>query len=69
MKLHIVIDTTVSPTIAATMKRTGFQLAPDGTGMKIVVPNSPTITRRKVKVQFTTEESDGSDSAQKQEIT
>lgn len=52
MKLHITIDAEVSNTIAETMKRTGFTVLPDGSAMKIQVPNAPSIPKRKVKISF-----------------
>lgn len=52
MKLRVVIDLDVSNTIAETMKRTGFTVMPDGSAMKIQVPNAPTIPKRKVKIVF-----------------
>jgi hypothetical protein len=52
MKLRVVIDLDVSNTIAETMKRTGFTVLPDGSAMKIQVPNAPTIPKRKVKIVF-----------------
>lgn len=52
MKLRIVIDVEASKTIAETMKRTGFTVLPDGSAMKIQVPNAPTIPKRKVKMVF-----------------
>lgn len=52
MKLRITIDVEVSQTIADTMQRTGFNVLPDGSAMKIQVPNTPTIPKRKVKVHF-----------------
>ena len=52
MKLRVVIDLDVSNTIAETMQRTGFTVLPDGSAMKIQVPNAPTIPKRKVKIAF-----------------
>ena len=52
MKLLIVLEVDVSSTLANTMERGGFTLAPDGTGMQIKVPNSPTVPRRKIKTTF-----------------
>ena len=52
MNLRVVIDVDVSDTLAATMQRSGFTLCPDGTAMQIKIPNSPSITRRKMKVEF-----------------
>lgn len=52
MKVAIVVEVDVSPTIIETMKRTGFTVALDGTAMQVRVPNSPAIPQRKVKVTF-----------------
>ncbi len=52
MKIRIVIEAEVSATIAANFKRNGFTLEPDGAGFKLVTPNTPSIPRRKVSVQF-----------------
>lgn len=52
MKLRIIIDLDVSNTIAETMRRTGFTVLPDGSAMKVQVPNAPTIPKRKVKIAF-----------------
>ena len=52
MKLRMYIEVDVSKSLADTMRRNGFSLERDGSGMKIIVPNSPVIPRRKVKVQF-----------------
>lgn len=52
MKVHITIDLEVSKTIAQTMERAGFTVLPDGSAMKIQVPNAPTIPKRKVKIVF-----------------
>ena len=52
MKLRVIIDLDVSNTIAETMRRTGFNVLPDGSAMKIQVPNAPTIPKRKVKITF-----------------
>lgn len=53
MKLIITIETTVSASIAETIQRSGFSIEPDGSGMKIIVPNSPTIPKRKVTITYT----------------
>ncbi len=52
MKMTITIEVNLSQTIADTIKRTGFSIEPDGSGMKIVVPNAPTIPKRKVTVTY-----------------
>lgn len=52
MKLRMYIEANVSKTVAETMQRSGFSMEPDGSGMKIKIPNTPTITRRKLKVHF-----------------
>ena len=52
MKLRVVIDLDISSTLADTIQRTGFNLAADGSKFKVVVPNAPVITQRKVKVDF-----------------
>ncbi len=52
MKLRVVIEVDVADTIAETMRRTGFAVQPDGSAMKVQVPNTPTIPKRKTKVIF-----------------
>ena len=52
MKLRVVIEVDVADTIAETMQRTGFAVQPDGSAMKVQVPNTPTIPKRKTKVLF-----------------
>lgn len=52
MKMRVIIEMDVSDTIAETIKRNGLKLEPDGSGMKVLVPNTVAITRRKVKVRF-----------------
>lgn len=52
MLLRIEIEVDVSKTLAATMKRTGFQLHIEGGNPQIRIPNAPTIPKRKTKVQF-----------------
>jgi hypothetical protein len=52
MKLRIVLDVDVSPTIAKTIQRTGFNLCPDGSSMQVQVPNSPAIPRRKTRIEY-----------------
>lgn len=52
MKLRVVIDVDVSKTLAETMQRNGFSAKPDGTALKIEIPNSPIIPKRKTKVAF-----------------
>jgi len=52
MKMFVLAEVDVSKTLAETMQRTGFSLVPDGGGFQVLVPNSPPITRRKVKVAF-----------------
>lgn len=58
MKLRIYVEADVSATIAKTIQRSGLTLEPDGTGMKIRIANTPTIPKRKVKVQFVENPSD-----------
>lgn len=52
MKLRVVIDVDVSSTLAETMQRNGFSACPDGSALKIEIPNSPIIPKRKTKVAF-----------------
>lgn len=52
MKIRVVIEVDVADTIAETMQRTGFAVQPDGSAMKIQVPNTPTIPKRKTKISF-----------------
>jgi len=63
MKLRIVIDVEVSDTIAETMQRTGFLIEPDGSAMKIKIPNTPTIPKRKTKVTFLKDHQPSADEA------
>jgi len=53
MKMTITIDVDVSKTMAQTMKRNGFNVIPEGTGLAIRLANSPAITKSKSKVVFT----------------
>jgi len=52
MKLRVVVDVDVSPTIAETIKRGGFTLCQDGSGQSVKVGGSPVIPKRKTKVLF-----------------
>lgn len=52
MKLRVVVDVDVSPTIAETIQRGGFTLCQDGSGQRLQVANSPAIPKRKTKVMF-----------------
>lgn len=52
MKLRIEIDADVPRSIAATIKRSGFTLCRDGSGMQIKVQNAAPIPSRKVAVRF-----------------
>jgi hypothetical protein len=52
VKLTLVLEFDISKSMAETIARTGFELAPDGTAMQVKVPNAPTIPKRKVKFQF-----------------
>lgn len=52
MKLRMYIEADVSKTMAETIQRSGLVIEPDGSGMKIKVPNTPSIPKRKVKVKF-----------------
>lgn len=52
MKLRIYVEVEVSKTIAETIKRSGFVLEPDGTGMKVSITNAPSIPKRKTQVRF-----------------
>lgn len=52
MKFRVIVDVEISESIAETMKRTGFQVCPDGSKMQVKVPNAPAITSRKTKIQF-----------------
>lgn len=56
MKIRIVIDTDIPKTMVETMRRTGFTLCQDGSGMQIKIPNSPAVPRRKVKVEYISED-------------
>ncbi len=52
MKLVVLVEVDASQTLAETMQRSGFTLAPDGTAMQIKIPNSPSIPQRKTNVIF-----------------
>lgn len=52
MKLLILVEVDVSQTLANTIQRNGFILAPDGTKLQVKIPNSPAIPQRKTKVLF-----------------
>lgn len=53
MKLRVVVDVDVSPTMAETIQRGGFTLCQDGSGQQVKVGgNSPTIPKRKTKVLY-----------------
>lgn len=54
MKMLVVLEVEVSKTLAETMQRAGFTLAPDGTNLQVKVANSPAVPRRKTKVTFVT---------------
>lgn len=56
MKLKIEIEIDTSKTLAETIKRSGFQLLIDGALKQIVVPNSPSIPNRKIKLKFDSQE-------------
>lgn len=63
MKLRMYIEADVSETMAATIQRSGLVIEPDGSGMKIKVPHTPSIPKRKVKIKFLEDPSDSLDSA------
>jgi hypothetical protein len=52
MKMIVVVEIDVSKTLGQTMQRSGFTLAPDGSGMQVVVANAPPVPQRKTKVTF-----------------
>ena len=52
MKMRVVLDLDISTTMAETMKRSGFELCPDGSAMQIRFHHGPSVPARKVKVQF-----------------
>lgn len=53
MKLRVIVDVDVSPTLAETIQRGGFTLCQDGSGQQVKVGNnSPVIPKRKTKVLF-----------------
>lgn len=54
MKMLVLLEVEVSKTMAETMQRTGFTLAPDGTNLQVKVANSPAVPQRKTKVVFVT---------------
>lgn len=55
MKLRVIVDMDVSETMAETIRRNGFNVCADGSGMQVQVPHSPNIPRRKTDVQFVEE--------------
>lgn len=52
MKLMVLLELEVSATVAETMQRNGFVVAPDGTELQVKVANCPTIPRRKINIAF-----------------
>jgi len=53
MKMRIYVEVDASKTLCNTIKRNGFSLEPDGTGMKISINDStPSVPKRKTKVEF-----------------
>jgi hypothetical protein len=52
MKLRMYVEVDVSKSLADTIQRNGCILEPDGTGMKVKVPNTPSVPKRKTKVAF-----------------
>lgn len=63
MKLRAYVEVEVSATLAETIKRSGFSLEPDGSGMKVKVPHTPTIPKRKTVVRFLDDPPDTVDQA------
>ena len=59
MKLRMYIEINASKSIIDTIKRNGFTLEKDGSSARVVVPNAPTIPRRKVNIKFLDGDSDG----------
>lgn len=54
MKMLVLLEVEVSKTLAETMQRAGFTLAPDGTNLQVKVAHSPAVPQRKTKVVFVT---------------
>lgn len=52
MRMFVLLQLDVSPTIAETMQRSGFTVAPDGSNMQVRVPNAPAIPQRKINLAF-----------------
>jgi|3_EtaG_2_1085321.scaffolds.fasta_scaffold00047_89 hypothetical protein len=53
MKLRVIVDVDVSPTLAETIQRGGFTLCADGSGQQVKVGGtSPAVPKRKTKVLF-----------------
>lgn len=53
MKLRVIVDVDVSPTLAETIKRGGFTLCSDGSGQQVKVGgNQPNVPKRKTNVMY-----------------
>jgi hypothetical protein len=63
MKLRVYVEVDASKSLCETIQRNGFHLSPDGSGMKLSIPNTPTVPRRKTKVRFLSNPSDKLDEA------
>ncbi len=63
MKLRVYVEVDASKSLCETIQRNGFKLQPDGTGMKLTIPNTPTVPKRKTKVRFLEHPSDQLDDA------
>lgn len=69
MKLFVLVEVDVSPTLAETMQRTGFNICRDGSAMQIKIPNSPAIPQRKLKVAFVKNPGDDVETLLRQSLT
>ena len=64
MKLRVYVEVDASKSLCETIKRNGFSLEPDGSGMKLTIhDNTPTVPKRKIKVKFLDNPSDKLDDA------
>lgn len=52
MKLRVYVEIDASKSLCETVQRNGFNLQPDGSGMKLTIPNTPIVPKRKTKVRF-----------------
>jgi hypothetical protein len=51
IKLRVIVDVEVSPTMAENIQRNGFSVSPVGSTMRVKVGNSPTIPNSRTDVE------------------